>query len=500
MTNPQMQYANSLSRTAAVGGLTTLSGQLARIAIQLCSIVVLSRLIDPMDFGLLVMVTAIVGFGEVLRDLGLSAGAIQARSLSSAQRDGLFWLNSAIGTVLAGSTLLLAGPLAVLYGEPRIESITRVLALTFVINGVATQYRAQLTRALRFGALAVSDVLAQFAGLALAIALSVSDGGYWALVYQQIAVAVVGAAAVVYFGRWIPALPQRAANIGAIVRYGSALACTQLLGYLSRNVDSVIIGLRFGPDSLGIYNRAFQMLMMPINQINAPATTVSLPVLSRLQNDDKRFSRYLLRGQIVLMLGSGLFIAFGIAIAVPAVDILLGHQWAESARFFQILAIGGLFQVAAYASYWAFLALGLTRTNLRFALASRPLVIAFVIGGSAFDVLGVAAAYAASLSLVWLWGLYWLRNVSAVPVWSMFTMGMRTVSVLLAVALCGATAVEMVPEAYSVVRVCVGMGVFMVAIFGMSLFVRAFREDLLTVARTIHSALKGRRASKVKDA
>src|SRR5829696_6310068 len=135
-----------LGRRAARGALVTLAGQAARIVVQLASVVILARLLDPGDYGVLAMVLAVVGVGEIFRDFGLSSAAVQAKDLTVAQRDNLFWINTAIGVVLAVLVFASAVPLAVLYDEPVLRDVTRVLAVTFVLNGLATQFRADLVR------------------------------------------------------------------------------------------------------------------------------------------------------------------------------------------------------------------------------------------------------------------------------------------------------------------------------------------------------------------
>ena len=132
-----------LAQRAARGAGVTLVGQGVRIVLQTATVAVLARLLDPHDYGLLAMVLVIVGIGEIFRDFGLSNAAIQAKTLKSVeQRDALFWVNSVIGLVL--TAIVFAGaPLAAwAFGQPNLLHITQVLAFTFIINGLATQYRA----------------------------------------------------------------------------------------------------------------------------------------------------------------------------------------------------------------------------------------------------------------------------------------------------------------------------------------------------------------------
>ena len=90
-----------LGQRAARGALVTLTAQALKILVQLASVVVLARLLAPHDYGLVAMVLALIGVGEIFRDFGLSTAAIQAQTFSTAQRATLFWINGAIGLALA---------------------------------------------------------------------------------------------------------------------------------------------------------------------------------------------------------------------------------------------------------------------------------------------------------------------------------------------------------------------------------------------------------------
>src|SRR4029079_15892650 len=99
--------------------------------------------------------------------------------------------------------------------------------------------------------------------------------------------------------RWRPGLYRRSVSIRRFFRYGGGLGGTQLLSYATTHIHNrAIVGV-WGAGPLGLHSRAYQLLMTPLNQINAPLTSVALPVLSRVQDDDVAFDRYLRRAQVV---------------------------------------------------------------------------------------------------------------------------------------------------------------------------------------------------------
>ncbi|MDQ8021976.1 MAG: lipopolysaccharide biosynthesis protein [Moraxellaceae bacterium] len=402
-----------LGAVALRGAALTMGGQVLKIAIQFGGLIIVARLLSPQDYGVMAMVMAIVGVGEVLREFGLSSASVQARSVTVQQRTNLFWMNAGMGLVLMAVTLLAAPWIAAWYKTPALQAVAQAVSVTFLINGLASQYRANLNRDMRFGALAAIDVSGQAVALGLGIVLALRGHGYWALVAQQLGQAASILLLLVMTGRWLPGLPRRCEGMGAFFSYGWNLMLTQMIGYLSRNVDSVVIGHKFGPELLGHYNRASQFVMAPLTQISAPAGTVALPVLSRLRDDKERYREFLVYGQSALLhlLLSGL--AFVCVHAHALVLLVLGSKWEAIVPFFHVLAVGGMFQAAGYASYWAFLSQGMTRENLRLALVSRPVLIACILLGSLGGVLGVAVGYTLGLAINWLWGLWWLKGSGA---------------------------------------------------------------------------------------
>lgn len=474
----------SLGRKAAHGALSTMGGQIVRLIIQFVGIVALARLLSPHDYGLIAMVMAIVGVGDLLRDFGLSAAAIQAKSLSSAQRDNLFWINTLIGFVLMVAVYAAASPLASFYGEPLLEKITQALSITFLLGGLSTQFRAHLNREFRMARLSVINILAQFVGLIAGITAAYMGSGYWALVIQQLVQASVMLVLLAFSARFIPAMPRRDVDMGNFLSFGWNLITTQVIVYFSRNMNSIVIGSRFGAEVLGFYDRAFQLLMLPLNQINAPATTVALPVLSRLQDDREKYSAFIIRGQAVLVHLVVAIFAYACAQAGLLIPLVLGMKWAGSASLFQILAIAGVFQAASYATYWVFLSKGLMRSNFLYTIISRVFLLGMILLGLNWGVYGVAVAYSVGLALLWPAGLWWVGRDSDAPVLAMFGNGLRAI---IGYSVCGCMSYMsswLLRDSSVYVRGGVGLLSMAFAFCVVCMAWPAFRRDVIAIAST----------------
>lgn len=483
--HPAGSASQGLGRRAARGAAVTVAGQGGRILLQVVSVVVLARLLTPHDYGLVAMVFAIIGIGEVFRDFGLSSAAVQAPTLSRGQRDNLFWINSGLGIALAALVFLFAPLIAMLYSEPEVESLARVLALTFVLNGLTTQFRADRNRNLRFTVLAVSDITAALVGLGVALVTALAGWGYWALASQQLSQGLVGLVILAVSARWIPHLPDRTAPMRPLMRFGGNLVASQLIGYVTNNIDSVIIGVRLGAAPLGIYNRGYQLLMQPLSQLRAPTTSVALPVLSRLSDDAARYGAFVVRGQQALGYSLVAGLAIAIAAAEPLTALLLGPQWSEVPPILSLLAVAGIFQTLAYVGYWVYLSRGLTGDLLRYTMVTSVIKIACIVVGSNWGLIGVAAGYAIGPALAWPISLLWLSRRTDLPLRPLLTGACRMLAVAASGAALGWFCSFQLNSAGNVVQILAAIGAVVLVYALAGLLIRPVRRDLAAVLEII---------------
>ncbi|RBY86140.1 lipopolysaccharide biosynthesis protein [Blastococcus sp. TF02A-26] len=484
---------HDLGTRAARGIVVSVAGQGLRIGIQVLSVLLLARLLAPGDYGLLAMVVAVIGVAEVFRDLGLTTAAIRARQLSAAQRTNLFWISTALGAVLSTAAFLAAPLVAALFDRTELEDMTRALAWVFVLSGVAAQYRADLTRRMRFGVLALADVLAPLAGLGVALALALGGAGYWALVTQQLVQYGVMTVAVVVAGRWLPGRPSRRTPMDDLLRFGAGLVGIELIGYAGRNADSLLIGARFGATDLGLYNRVHQLLMVPLGQLRVPTTQVALPVLGRLQDDERRWAEFVRRGQLAL--GYTLVAGLGIVVgtAGPVVAVFLGDRWTETVPLLRWLAVGGACQTLAFVGYWVYLSRGLTGALTRFSLFETGVRLVAIAVGSAWGVVGLAAGFALAPALTWPISLWWLSRLAPIPRAQLVAGALRVLTVTGVVAAASAGVTALLGDAPAPLVLVLAAGAGAAAYLAITVW-GPFRADLREVRSAVREGLRGRRA------
>lgn len=386
--------ALSLKQAASRGAAVTAGGLWLKTLIQLASTMLLARLLDPTDFGLIAMIMAIVGVADLVRDFGMTGAILQAKKLTPKQWSSLLWFSSGLGMVLMIAIAAASPLIALLYGEDRLIVLTLAIAPTLLLNALTMPMQAALQRDLRFGTLAMIDIVSMLVGVVLSLVAALLGFGVWSLV-------ILAGAGQVYrlIALWVSArlhwgAPRIGRDIYPLLSTGGSIFGVQLLNYASRNLDNVIIGQQLGPAALGQYSRAYALFLLPQQQLNGPLGRVALPVLSRLQDEPDRYRRYVRASLMIIGYLSLPTYAIAAAVAFPLMEVLLGPGWDAAAAVFALLAIAGVAQAIGNVQGWLYITLGRAHRQLVYYLITRPIVIAGFVVGVWWDGLnGLALVY-----------------------------------------------------------------------------------------------------------
>jgi O-antigen/teichoic acid export membrane protein len=382
-------------RVALRGGLVTAGAQGFKIAIQFLSVVILARLLVPEDFGLVASVGPIVAFVGLLQDLGLQQAVIQRKEIDQRQLNQVFWLSAVVGLCAGAVVACLAPAIAAFYGDQRMWGITLASAVPLLFGSLAAVPLALMNRHLQFGQLALNDTITAAIGL-LATATAAYWGlGYWSLVLGPAVSAVVALAAGWLVTRWTPSRPNLKIDRD-IFRFGANLTGFNLVNFLSRNLDNILIGKYSGAVELGYYDRAYKLLLFPLQNINQPLTRIMVPLLSRIHEDKQRFRDIYVRTNWLLAVITMPGIATLTLTSEQVVRLLFGERWMAVAPIFAWLGIAGLMQSVSSTTGWIFICQGKTKTMFHWGIYSSLTTVASFIVGLHWGAIGVAAAYAIS--------------------------------------------------------------------------------------------------------
>jgi len=398
------------------GGAITMVAQGVKFVLQAGSLFVLARLLTPKDFGLIAMVTAVTGFVLMFKDMGLSMATIQRAEINHRQISTLFWINVAISLGIMMLTAAIAPAIAWFYGEPRLTGITLALAGVFIFGGFAVQHQALLRRQMSFASLALIDIVSMSTGIATGIISALCGAGYWALVLMQLGTAVATTIGVWLACGWRPSLPVRNSGVRSLLAFGRNLTSFNVVNYFARNLDNILIGRFWGAQSLGLYSRAYSLLMLPLMQINAPISAVAIPALSHLQNEPKRYRDYYLKAISLIAFVTMPGIMFMIIMSKDIIRVVLGEQWINASRIFSILGISALIQPILNTTGWLYVSIGRTDRMFKWGMVSSVIIVISFIVGLPFGVIGVATCYTICALLLFVPGLSYACKATPIDV------------------------------------------------------------------------------------
>lgn len=403
-----------MKQRAIRGGMITSASQGILFFLRLASIMILARLLVPEHFGLIGMVTALTVLIERFEDLGLGDAIVQRKEITHEQVSTLFWINIGICLLLSIAVALCAKAVAWFYNDERLIWITVAFASNFVFSGLSIQQQALIRRRMRFDHFALIKIISTIFGLIVGITLAWLGYGYWALVWKELGRSILSTVLAWSFCPWRPGLPVRNAGIKSMLKFGGNVTGYNMLGYLSNNLDSILLGKFFGAVPVGLYSRAKQLTTAPVSQLLEPIRYVSLPVFSTLQNDPVKYKNYF---EKILEVFSFFYMPLIVYVGIysyPIVYLALGSQWMDTVPIFRLLAISMF--VSPLFMFLGMLMLSSSQTKRYFfwgLFNSTSTVIGYVVGVR-WGAIGIAASLLVTTAVNFIFSLFFVFKGSPV--------------------------------------------------------------------------------------
>lgn len=394
-----------------------LGAQLTLAGIQLVGDIVLARLLTPEDFGLFAMVFVIAGFAMQFRDFGLSAASIQAKELSDSQASNLFWANCALGVLMTVAFACTAPLLSRLYNESRLSAIVWGTSLAFLAGAVGIQHHARLTRQLQFSVISRSQITALVLSLIGAIALALCGFKHWSLVFLTVFRPLLTSILFWTSAGWLPGLPSAGQGTKRLVKFGTAVFGFDLVNYLSRNIDKVLIGRFFDASTLGLYNRAYQLFLLPIGQIRAPVSGAAMPILSANQANPTEY-RPLFLGVVDQIATVAMPLMAWLSLTSTEVIVwVFGSRWEAGGKYLAWLSVAGLVQPTIGTLGLLLSSLGLGRRYFIWGCAhAATMSLAFIVG-TRWGIEGMVISYVVANFLAALPAVVYCARGTPISAW-----------------------------------------------------------------------------------
>jgi PST family polysaccharide transporter len=377
---------------AAKGVFWTATSNWGNELTRLLVFVILARLLDPKDFGLVALALVFIGMTQVVADQGMADALVQRKDLHPAHYDSAFWMSVAVGLFLAAIMAGLAKPISLALGEPRLAPVIAVLALSIPISSLNLVQRALMTRELAFRSLALRTLVSIGVGATIGVTAAFLGFGVWSLVAQQITAPIAGVLVLWGVSDWRPRAAFSYRHFKDLFGFGANVVGFRLLNYFTRTSDQLFIGSFLGAASLGFYTIGFRMLRLLFQVTSSLIDRVAFPLYSRLQGNAPRLVRAHYKSTAFAgLIAFPAFIGM-VALAPDFVPVVFGTKWMESVPIMQILAFLGVVQFLTYLNGTMLKALGKPSWQVIIVAVTSVLkVVAFFIAVR-FGIIAVAVA------------------------------------------------------------------------------------------------------------
>ena len=319
-------------------GLGKYGAQLTGFAIS----IVLARLLEPSQFGLLGMLTIFLAISNTFINSGFGSALIQKQSPSNDDYSTVFFFNLVMSTLLYVILFFAASHIARFYEQPSLVAITKVLGISLIVNSFGLIHLIRLQKILEFKTLTKISIMSSVMSGAIAIIFAALGFGVWSLVVYSLGSTFVRTILLWVFDSWKPSLSFSKKSFAELFDFGSKLLMSGLIHTIFDNIYNVVIGKFYSPVSLAFYSRAKKMQSLASSNFIATIQTVTFPVFSKIQNNQLRLeSGYKKLLNLVSFLIFPLMILLAL-IAKPLILVLLGEKWIQTIPYLQVLAIIGM--------------------------------------------------------------------------------------------------------------------------------------------------------------
>jgi len=394
-------------RTRTLSGVAwSGAAQLTRQLLYFIISVILARLMSPREFGLIAMATIFTSFAALFSDLGLGAAIIQKSDIEERHLSTVFWINIVAGTLITALVIAAAPLIAMFYQEPALRLLTMVIAFNFVIGAFKVVHNALLQKAMNFRKSALIEITSVFISGSTAAVAALSGWGVWSIVTQSLVLTSTSVIMVWLCSTWRPTLNCDTKAFRELIGFSFNLLGFNVLNYWIRNLDHVLVGKFISSAALGIYIRAYGLMMLPVSQISNVLARVMFPAMSAIQKDINKSKEVYLRATRIIALVTFPLMVGMLVVAEPFVLTVYGNNWQEVIPILKIFCLNGALQSVGTTVGWIYISQGRTDLMFKWGIFAGMIRGISSIIGLRWGVIGVASAYVLSGCIV-LWYPAW---------------------------------------------------------------------------------------------
>ncbi len=329
--NPDQDERSNLTHRTFVGLFWSSSGSGMQAVLKIVVLGVLARLLTEADFGIVALCLTVTAFTDMFARLGVGPAVVQRERLEERHIRVGFTITVTLSFVFVALLWVLSPPIAAFYREPSLVPILRVLSLGLMIDGLSVVAMSLASRDLDFRLKAGTQAASYFLGYGLfSIVFAYLNFGPWALIIGTLAQKVISAVVYLIAKPHAKLLHFDREAAAQLLYFGGGQSLSDVLFRGASQGDNIVVGRALSTEALGIYQKAYQLMILPAQLFGDTIANVLFPAMSKVQSEAKTISTVYRRGvaftALFMLPASAVLFVF----AREYVLILLGPQWTEA--------------------------------------------------------------------------------------------------------------------------------------------------------------------------
>ena len=333
---------SSLKNKAINGLLWSFTESFSNQGILFIIGIILARLLEPFEFGLIAMIMVFIAISESFINSGFSQALIRKKECDNIDFSTIFYFNILMGLIFFILLYYIAPFISIFYKEPQLTLIIQISSIVLIIDSFSMIQRTILTRDINFKLQTKISIIGSIFSGIVAVLMAYWGFGVWSLVFKIITQKTINTILLWKWNKWKPQVVFSLQSFNELFPFGSRLLASSLLETIYHNIYYLIIGKYFSSVELGFYARADQFQKLPSSNISGIINKVSYPVLSKLQDDQMKLKSAFKKLVNSSMLISFVFMFSLAAIAEPLIISLIGEKWTASITYLQLLCFVGV--------------------------------------------------------------------------------------------------------------------------------------------------------------
>lgn len=356
---------------------------------------VLARLITPAEFGVLSLTGIFFALANSLKEAGLGAALIRKQDRTEADCSTVFWFNIAANVLIALVFWLVAPWFAVFFNVPDLKWITRISCIMMVLGATQSVHYTLYAARRDFKTTTIIGIITTLAGMPVTLYLAYTGWSYWSMVLSGVVTGLISLIIIWVISPWKPRFVFSLKSFKEFFSFGFKLCLSGCVWQVYTQIVNFVIGKFYSPAQLALYDRANHLVRLPENMLFQPISGIMYPILSTIQDDEKRLNR-VYRKYLRLCLMPMMWIMFTlVASAESIIHLLYGVTWMDSTPYLQILCVGYSLVPLVLVNHSYILVKGRSDLLLRREINVRLVGLLLMLGAAYHSVMAICWAYTA---------------------------------------------------------------------------------------------------------